>query len=484
VGGAARLGVLAEEHAVTNAYDEIAYAAGPFPQTHPDRLAAQAALFGLAPAPAERCRVLEIGAGDGSNLIPMAVGRPHAEFVGFDLAADPVARGCELSRALGLENLRLFQADIAGVDLGQAPFDFIIAQGIYSWVPDEVREAMMRLVGRLLAPRGVAFVSFNALPGSYVRLALRQELLFATREAAGRTARVEAARRRLEAWPAPSNVAGAFQRAVAEEAVRLRQRPFYALAHDELSDAFHALFLTDFAAHAAAHGLSVLADAEPAEFETWFAPSADAAFDAVAQAQAADFAQGRHFRQILLVRSAAPISRRRSADAIARLHAASLMRRAGPGRFEAPGGAGVEVTDPTIEAILEHLAAIWPSTAPVSALVEDEPRRLALLGLYGLKALDLLAAPAELALGDRPTASPLARLQARSGATRLTTLRHTMVDVDDEFSRGFVASLDGSRTRAEIARDVAGRFNLTPEAAMAPLGVLLDVLARAPLLIA
>ena len=41
-------------------------------QTHPDRLATIALLYGMAPRPVDRCRVLELGCGDGSNLIPMA----------------------------------------------------------------------------------------------------------------------------------------------------------------------------------------------------------------------------------------------------------------------------------------------------------------------------------------------------------------------------------------------------------------------------
>jgi hypothetical protein len=58
-----------------------------------------------------------------------------------------------------------------------------------------------------------------------------------------------------------------------------------------------------------------------------------------------------------------------------------------------------------------------------------------------------------------------------------------MRDLDDAFSRSLLASLDGARTRAEIAREIAPGFNLTPEAAVAPLGVFLDILAHAPLLV-
>ncbi|MBV9994434.1 MAG: methyltransferase domain-containing protein [Caulobacteraceae bacterium] len=469
-----------------NAYDEIAYATGAFPQTHPDSLAAQALLFGLQPAPIGSCRVLEVGAGDGSNLIPMALGLPDAEFVGFDLAGDPVRRGIEVIEKLGLRNVRLFQADILDVDLGPRPFDYIIAQGVYSWTPDHVRAELMRLVGRLLAPDGVAYVSYNALPGGYVRLAVRHQLLFETRDVVGRTARVEAAAGALRGWPAPAVATGTLQRAIAEEAAAMRGRSFSALAHDELSDAFHPVYLTDFAAQCAESSLRILTEAEPGEVGQWFAPpeiSDHEPFDALARAQAADFAEARLFHQSLVVRAEAPAARRPKVEAFASMHASSNARRIGATRFEVAAVASFDLADPVLAAVLERLASIWPATAPVPTLIQDGPRLLGLLELYGLRALELHAAPMTIALGERPRASPLARLQAEAGANKLTTLRHTMVEVDDAFSRGFIASLDGSQTRAELARKVAPHFNLTPEAALAPVGVLLEVLARAPLLI-
>src|SRR5215213_930881 len=93
-------------------YDEIPYPSVPFPQTHPDRLAVLAMLYGMRPAPVEQCRVLELGCGDGSNLIPMALGLPTARFVGVDLAAEPIARGVQTIEALGRDNIALRQADV------------------------------------------------------------------------------------------------------------------------------------------------------------------------------------------------------------------------------------------------------------------------------------------------------------------------------------------------------------------------------------
>jgi cyclopropane fatty-acyl-phospholipid synthase-like methyltransferase len=118
----------------SNAYDEVSYPGFPFSQTHPDRLATIATLFGMKPAPIENCRVLELGCGDGGNLLPMAIGLPGSEFAGIDLAALPIARGRTMAAALGLKNVSLRQEDILQFSVCRGQYDYIIAHGIYSWV--------------------------------------------------------------------------------------------------------------------------------------------------------------------------------------------------------------------------------------------------------------------------------------------------------------------------------------------------------------
>lgn len=67
--------------ASSNPYDEVLYNNYALLHTHPNRLATLGKLFGLKPAPVERCRVLELGCGDGANLIPMAYSLPDSQFL-------------------------------------------------------------------------------------------------------------------------------------------------------------------------------------------------------------------------------------------------------------------------------------------------------------------------------------------------------------------------------------------------------------------
>ena len=72
------------------AYGEVPYPGLAFPQSHPDRLATNARLTGMKPAaPGALPRMLELGCGDGGNLIPMAATLESSEFVELDLEQRP-----------------------------------------------------------------------------------------------------------------------------------------------------------------------------------------------------------------------------------------------------------------------------------------------------------------------------------------------------------------------------------------------------------
>ena len=126
-----------------DSYDRVLYSSHPSRLTHPDNLATLAVLFGLSPAPVESCRVLELGCGNGANLIPMALTLPGSRFTGVDLAGTPIAAARTLTDELGLGNIAFHQRDIMELESGFAEFDYIIAHGVYAWVPPQVRDRLL-----------------------------------------------------------------------------------------------------------------------------------------------------------------------------------------------------------------------------------------------------------------------------------------------------------------------------------------------------
>ncbi|HRI72077.1 MAG TPA: class I SAM-dependent methyltransferase, partial [Polyangium sp.] len=139
--------------------EDYFYEALPFLETHPDHLGALGTLFGLYPAPPRRFRVLEIGTATGGNILPMAAAFPHCQFVALDRAADSLSVARRHAEEAELSNIVLHLADVREFEDEPASFDFIVCHGVYSWIPDDARIALRRLVRRHLAPKGLAYIS-------------------------------------------------------------------------------------------------------------------------------------------------------------------------------------------------------------------------------------------------------------------------------------------------------------------------------------
>jgi SAM-dependent methyltransferase len=182
----------------SNVYDSVPYPSFAFRQTHPDRLRVVGTLFGMNPPNVEHCRVLEIACGNGGNLIPTAFGLPNSQFVGVDLAAKPVEMARERITRLELKNIRLEQADLMDIGPDFGEFDYIIAHGVFAWVPERVQEKILAICKANLSRNGVAFVSYNTNPAGHVRQMVREMTRFHERRHADAADKVKVARDFLE----------------------------------------------------------------------------------------------------------------------------------------------------------------------------------------------------------------------------------------------------------------------------------------------
>ena len=104
-------------------YEAIPYVGRPNPFSEPGRLQAIAHLHGLAVPPRATLSVLEIGCGDGSNLVPLAEAHPEGRFVGVDQSARLCASAREMTGALGLGNTRVIEADLRAPRLDERAND-------------------------------------------------------------------------------------------------------------------------------------------------------------------------------------------------------------------------------------------------------------------------------------------------------------------------------------------------------------------------
>ena len=178
-----------------NPYDELPYCAYPIAWTAPERLALASLLHGGPRLPLDKYRVLELGCANGANLLPMAWYRQHAEFTGLDGSARQISLANESKDKLGLTNLRFVHGDFAtALDQLEGPFDIIMAHGVFSWVTDNARDAMLKMCSSLLAPAGLLYLNYNAKPGWTVRGMVRDFLMQQTAHANSLQERAEMCR--------------------------------------------------------------------------------------------------------------------------------------------------------------------------------------------------------------------------------------------------------------------------------------------------
>lgn len=145
-----------------------AYTYGFYRELSPDWLNLAVLLNGFrVPDTAAPFRYLELGCGQGFGLCLIAATYPQAEFIGVDFNPEHVAHATELARATGLTNVRFEEADFSSLaerwTLGR--FDYVTLHGIYSWVPVDVRQSLLRCLEGATAPGALVYVSYNTLPG-------------------------------------------------------------------------------------------------------------------------------------------------------------------------------------------------------------------------------------------------------------------------------------------------------------------------------
>ncbi len=405
-----------------NSYDQVPYRTFPRRQTHPNRLAAVAKLFGMSPAPVARCRVLEIGCGSGGNLIPLAYHLSESHFTGIDLAPQPIAAALRAAGDLQLRNLDLRVADLRDLASGPADFDYIFAHGLYSWIPPDVRDALLALCRQRLAPQGVAFVSYNAYPGRYPRRMLREILLRHTRGIEDPAALLAESRRLLAQLPH-------------EEAAALLEQEDDILFHDDLAPINHPVWFHEFAAHAARHNLQYLGEADPHEM---FDPREIPHQDLLQREQYLDFLKLRRFRQTLLCRSELKLSH----DADARRMDQFLFS-------DNPHGRRLPGADPIVEAVTRALLDASPLPVEFDELIHyagtAEALREILFSLLiaGCVDLHVYNFPCQEEVTRRPRASRLARYQA-AHSNIVTNACHIPVKLEDP-ARRLLLKLDGTR---------------------------------------
>lgn len=467
-------------------YNAVPYLSKPYAETHPDRLSTVAKLLGH-PAPEVRgCRVLEIGCGLGGNLVPMAASLADCQFYGFDLSPVQIDIARRLASDVGVDNVQFEVGDIQQVrSLGS--FDFVIAHGVYSWVPPDVRDSLLAMIHRCLRPNGVGFVSYNTFPGWGTRAPVKDLMVFAGRHQTEPSAVVASARAALTM---ASSLApqGAHRDILRQHEDLLKTLPDGYVFHDFLSHVNDPVWFSDFVVHVGRHGLNFLGEANfsdvmGGDLHPDALPILAGVGDRIRREQYKDFLKNRGFRESLLVRSEVAPDHQPSAEHIAAFWVNALVEPVGD--VDLSEGVEVDFRDregrvfgtsrPMLKAALLELAAARPGNMPVEELLQRARARLGrrvgqleledrqillknLFFLYTKKLCDLQQRSfvSVATLSERPRAWAPARVAALAGAHYIPNCRHESVVLEGRFERALLGLLDGNRTRGQLVDELVG----------------------------
>ncbi|MEX0677629.1 MAG: class I SAM-dependent methyltransferase [Pirellulales bacterium] len=467
-----------------NPYDEVPFPSQPLPHSQPARLGAIAAMFGMQPTPADRCRVLELGCATGGNLIPLADRHAGSTFVGIDYSQVQIDAARRVARALGLANIELECASIADLGDELGTFDYIICHGVYSWVPRDVQNKILWLCRTALNPQGVAYVSYNTYPAWHLRLLVRQALGGCSRQ--GSSEQRLAQGRALLEWLSSTMASDQtpFGRLLTVELDGILRQPGEYLFHEYFESDNKPLYFHELARRAAEAELQYLGDAVPSRmFAANYGPAVEQRLlrmtdDPIATEQHLDVLCNRGVRRTLLCHREVALSRRPLADRFLELYfcgqitperAEGPLRSWTPATFAAQDGTKITHSAPLVKALLDYFGSQWPrslsideATRAVAELVAAEghppdasarTRQLVIQNVVQFVAGGLVeptSAPDSFttSVGLRPRASRLARLQAQS-SKGVTNRRHETVHLDDD-SRRVLGYLDGQRDREAL----------------------------------
>jgi methyltransferase-like protein len=465
-----------------NAYDVVNYPLLSISQTHIGRLSALGWLFGIDTVHPTAARVLELGCGPGTNLLAMAQLFPEGKFVGVDYSKSQIELANAAIKATGIGNVQFLHADICelGKDLGV--FDYIISHGVYSWIPDSAKAALLRISKENLSPNGIAYVSYNCLPGWKMRGALRDMMLMHTGSLEDPMEKVGQSKALLQFLASACNQDSAYGKFLSSELEFLLKTDDSYIAHEFLEDENDAFYFADFHRHALGAGLNYLGDAEPASMMMADIPDdAQEAFaqlkgNQIATEQYLDFLRNRTFRCSLLChpelkfdRNIQP-SRVRGLTAVSNIEIKQALKGDQPAIFGLASGAEIKVTDPATAMVLEALA--HNRSIPVDVLTdllleplkaigsgeEDKAVRdligTILLRAYFTKTLDFYLS--ELTLRQptpgNPYSLPLARWQVANNGK--VSNYHLGMNATDAVIATLIQLCDGTRSPEAICSQI------------------------------
>ena len=162
---------------------DVAYTTNAYQEAAPSWLAACSVLLGYRPPDlAIPFRYADLGCGNGLSTLITAAVNPHADIWGFDFNPTHIENARTMAARASLTNAHFeetsFEALSRDEGVAVGTFDFVVSHGVLSWISLENRRHLTAIIGRLLRPGGLSYLSYNTTSGwsgvEPIRLLMRQ----------------------------------------------------------------------------------------------------------------------------------------------------------------------------------------------------------------------------------------------------------------------------------------------------------------------
>ncbi|KNE25523.1 O-linked N-acetylglucosamine transferase family protein [Achromobacter spanius] len=355
------------------------------PSHSPVHLRATAHLYGVTAPALEHARVLSLGCGTGEGLFPFALAYPEAQVIGIDALEAAIGQGQQMAASLGLTNVTLLAQSYDNLAPEQGQFDYIIATGLYSYLPPEHAQALLERCGGLLTPNGVLYVDYHVYPGAKAQEIVRDAILLHGHAAQSQEQLRSSAAAALTLFTEGVSGANPMANQLAVVAAQVQRALDGQVQASVDPFACNPCYFIEFAGRAAQAGLGYVGDAQAlAEIPLHMGQNVSLTNSLLTMGQPAtvkqqylDFATGRGFRQSLFTTQANAEQTKPRPD-LARMK--DLRWASGAQRLAANGqeqGAtyvnhlarGLVTTEPHMVRLLDTLWHAWPGTLPYTTLV-------------------------------------------------------------------------------------------------------------------
>jgi len=466
-------------------YDSVPYPSLTFPKTSPERLATQAAVNGLKATDPRNSRFLELGCGDGTNLLAHAFLYPNSQFIGIDLSQTHIDSANAAVAELGIKNADFRQMDVMDLKSGDLDqFDYVVAHGLFSWVPDLVRQKVLDIYSEYLAPNGVGYISYNTYPGCYIRTMVGEIMQFHTRKISEPIEKVNKGVAMLKFVGDVTDRDSTYQLMVREELEGMTERTLENIYHDDLSEVNQPFYFYEFAEMLAKKGMQYLSEAEEGVSNTG-ALSAEAinhlnsvSSNLVEREQYLDFIRCRRFRSTLFCRENIKLDRNYLQDHIDEFYFAGRLKTENTPSttisdeaetFFGPTSEKIKCNHPLTKAAIRYLSDQWTWSVrfdelikrsvetfkiPAESVSDDDVARTRdfMIELFrvGMFRLHCIPHQGVSEVRQKPRVSRFTRWQIERGSQTIMTLTGLSLEPDADITRMILVLADGTRTLNDI----------------------------------